>query len=121
MGFALLLQGLPSPDAGHAFSKFSRAVLQNNLSEEPREIRFSIQAEETQCILANLLSNEHSHLIRMADTPCCLSRMAIAGLGFAAWTICSNDRTFEFPPDCPAEQYSSIALMRINRNVLFTP
>src|ERR1700727_3336372 len=31
MDFALLLQVLPSADAGHAFSKLSRAVLQNSL------------------------------------------------------------------------------------------
>ena len=32
MDFALLLQLFPSLDAGHAFSKFSRALLQNTLS-----------------------------------------------------------------------------------------
>jgi hypothetical protein len=32
MDFALLLQFFPSLDAGHAFSKFSRALLQNSLS-----------------------------------------------------------------------------------------
>ena len=31
MDFALLLQILPSSDAGHAFSRLSRAVLQNSL------------------------------------------------------------------------------------------
>jgi maltose alpha-D-glucosyltransferase/alpha-amylase len=35
-------------------------VCVHNLSGEPREIRFSIQAEEKRCILANLLSNNHS-------------------------------------------------------------
>src|SRR5580692_10846508 len=32
----------------------------HNLSDEPREIRFSILAEEEKCILANLLSDDHS-------------------------------------------------------------
>src|ERR1700723_1459307 len=32
----------------------------HNLSGEPREIRFSIQDEEKQCTLANLLSDDHS-------------------------------------------------------------
>jgi len=32
MDFALLLQVFPSFDAGHAFNRFSRALLQNTLS-----------------------------------------------------------------------------------------
>ena len=32
----------------------------HNLSGEPREIRFSVQGEEKQCMLANLLSSDHS-------------------------------------------------------------
>jgi hypothetical protein len=51
----------------------------HNLSGEPREIRFSIQAEEKNAYLPIPYPTITVNPVRMADTPCCLNRTAIAG------------------------------------------
>jgi maltose alpha-D-glucosyltransferase / alpha-amylase len=58
----------------------------HNLSDEPREIRFSIQAEEEQCILANLLSNDHSH-----PDPVGRHSMLLEPYGYRWFRVCGLD------------------------------
>src|SRR5271154_3379288 len=58
--FSFLSAGTPEVLAMQYAWRNSSVLCVHNLSGEPREIRFSIQAEEKPCILANLLSNDHS-------------------------------------------------------------
>ena len=58
----------------------------HNLSGEPREIRFSIQAEEKKCILANLLSNDHSQ-----PDPGGRHSMLLEPYGYRWFRVCGLD------------------------------
>jgi maltose alpha-D-glucosyltransferase/alpha-amylase len=58
--FSFLSAGTPQVLVMQYSWRNNSVLCVHNLSGEPREIRFSIQAEEKQCILANLLSNDHS-------------------------------------------------------------
>jgi len=51
--------------------------------------------------------------VRVADTPCCLNLMAIAGLGFVAWTTCSNDQTSEAQCSALIERESLVSLLNV--------
>ena len=68
----------------------------HNLSGEPREIQFSIKAEEKKCILANLLSSDQSE-----PDPAGRHFMLLEPYDYRwfrvcwFWTTYSNDRTFE--------------------------
>jgi maltose alpha-D-glucosyltransferase/alpha-amylase len=58
--FSFLSAGTPEVLVMQYTWRNNSVLCVHNLSGEPREIRFSIQAEGKQCILANLLSNDHS-------------------------------------------------------------
>jgi len=58
----------------------------HNLSGEPREIRFSIQAEEKPCILANLLSTDHSQ-----PDPGGRHSMLLEPYGYRWFRVCGLD------------------------------
>jgi maltose alpha-D-glucosyltransferase / alpha-amylase len=58
----------------------------HNLSAEPREIEFSIQAEEERCILANLLSNDHSQ-----PSPAGRHSMLLEPYGYRWFRVCGLD------------------------------
>jgi maltose alpha-D-glucosyltransferase/alpha-amylase len=58
----------------------------HNLSVEPREVRFSIQGEETHCVLANLLSNEHSQ-----PSPDGRHFMLLEPYGYRWFRVCGLD------------------------------
>jgi maltose alpha-D-glucosyltransferase/alpha-amylase len=58
--FSFLSAGTPEVLVMQYTWRNNSVLCVHNLSGEPREIRFKIRAEEKLCILANLLSNEHS-------------------------------------------------------------
>jgi maltose alpha-D-glucosyltransferase/alpha-amylase len=58
----------------------------HNLSGEPREIRFSVDADEKQCVLASLLSNDHSQ-----PDPNGLHSMLLEPYGYRWFRVCGLD------------------------------
>ena len=58
--FSFLPAGTPKVLAMHYTWQKKAVLCVHNLNAEPREIRLSLPAEGKQCVLTNLLSNDHS-------------------------------------------------------------
>src|ERR1700733_5198232 len=58
--FSFLSTGTPKVLAMQYAWRNNSVLCVHNLSGEPREIRFSVETDEKECVLANLLSNDHS-------------------------------------------------------------
>jgi maltose alpha-D-glucosyltransferase/alpha-amylase len=84
--FSFVSTGTPKVLAMQYDWRNNAVLCVHNLSGEPREVRLSVDADEEKCVLANLLSNDHSEPDASGK-----HRMLLEPYGYRWFRVCGLD------------------------------
>ena len=84
--FSFVSTGTPKVLAMQYDWRNNSVLCVHNLSGEPREVRLSVDADEEKCVLANLLSNDHSEPDASGK-----HRMLLEPYGYRWFRVCGLD------------------------------